>query len=90
MGAVRVIMVMLVTVSVVMVMPVIMAVRVHRAICVNMRVFMPLAFDLRFACPAATNCTHRPVSSLILFEPGSNYSISISLTRISVPPVACT
>ena len=53
----------------------------HRAVLVNVRMFVR-PFDLCFPGAAAANCTHRLASS-------SNYSISISLTRISVPPVAC-
>jgi hypothetical protein len=45
------------------------------------RMSMLFTFDLRLARATAAYGTHRSVS---------RYSISISLTRISVPPVACT
>lgn len=59
----------------------------HRAIRMNVTVFVGLpghtTFDFHFPRAAATNCTHRPVSFI-------TYSISISLTRMSAPPVGWT
>jgi hypothetical protein len=64
-----------------MIMIVAMGVAMHRAVLVNMRVFVRTlrrpALDLHFTRAATANCTHAILS----------YSISISLTRISVPPV---
>ena len=56
------------------------AVRMHRTVFMDVGVLVRPAFDLHFTCPAAANRTH----------PRLLYSISISLTRISVPPVGCT
>ena len=56
------------------------AVRMHRAVFMDMGVLVRPTFDLHFTCAAAANRTH----------PRLLYSISISLTRMSVPPVACT
>jgi hypothetical protein len=72
-----------VTVGMVVIVPV--AVRMHRAVFMDMGVLVRIcvhsALDLHFTCAAATNRTH-------FLSP--DYSISISLTRISVPPVGCT
>jgi hypothetical protein len=67
-----------------MIMIVAMDVAMHRAVLVNMRVFVRTvrrpALDLHFTRTATANCAHAVFS----------YSISISLTRISVPPVGRT
>ena len=47
---------------------------------VLMRIFVRSTLDLHFTRATTTNCTHTICS----------YSISISLTRISLPPVGCT
>ena len=61
-----------------------MGVAMHRAVVVNMRMFVRIlrrpALDLHFTRAATANCAHAFFS----------YSISISLTRISVPPVGRT
>ncbi len=64
--------------GVIVLMPV--AVRMHRAVFMDVGMFMRPALDLHLTCAAAANRTH----------PRLLYSISISLTRMSVPPVACT
>lgn len=79
-------------------MMMVMCMNVHRAISVHMRVHVAVSFDLHFTRCATTNRTH--VSSPFLFTcadwrtdarfAARIYSISISRTRISVPPVACT
>lgn len=62
----------------------------YRAIRMNVGVFVPVVvfftLDFYFSCTTAANRTHRPVS----YSTYSTYSISISLTRMSVPPVGCT
>jgi branched-subunit amino acid ABC-type transport system permease component len=58
-------------------------VAMHRPVLVHMAVLMAVTLDFHFPRTAAANRTHRLVSC-------STYSISISLTRISVPPVGCT
>jgi hypothetical protein len=64
-----------------MIVIVAMGVVMHRAVLVNMSVFVRTrrrpALDLHFTRAATANCAHAVLS----------YSISISLTRISVPPV---
>jgi hypothetical protein len=64
-----------------MIVIVAMGVVMHRAVLVNMSVFVRTrrrpALDLHFTRAATANCAHAAFS----------YSISISLTRISVPPV---
>jgi hypothetical protein len=55
----------------------------HGPVFVDMGVLMFATLDFHFTRTAAANRTHCLVSS-------STYSISISLTRISVPPVGCT
>jgi hypothetical protein len=58
-----------------------MGVAMHRAVLMNMRVFVRTlrrpALDLHFTRAATANCAHAAFS----------YSISISRTRIPVPPV---
>jgi hypothetical protein len=72
------------TVGVCMIVIVAMGVAMHRAVLVNMRMFVRTlrrpALDLHFTRAATANCAHAVFS----------YSISISLTRISVPPVGRT
>lgn len=72
------------TVYVRMIVIVAMDVAMHRAVLVNMRVFVRTvrrpALDLHFTRATTANCAHAVFS----------YSISISLTRISVPPVGRT
>jgi hypothetical protein len=67
-----------------MIVIVAMDVAMHRAVLVNMRVFVRTlrhpALDLHFTRATTANCAHAVFS----------YSISISLTRISVPPVGRT
>ena len=67
-----------------MIVIVAMGVAMHRAVLVNMRVFVRTlrrpTLDLHFTRAATANCAHAVFS----------YSISISLTRISVPPVGRT
>ena len=58
-----------------------MVVFMHRSVGMDMTVRVRPAFDPDFAVTASANCTH----SCLLF-----YSIAISLTRISVPPVGWT
>jgi hypothetical protein len=58
----------------------VVAVRVHRAICMNVGMLVRPRLDLYFTWTATAYRTHKPISD-------SCYSISISLTRISVPPV---
>lgn len=75
---------------------VVMCMGVHRAIGVHMFVHVPISFDPHFTRCATTNRTH--VSSPVLLActdwrtdarfNARTYSISISRTRISVPPVA--
>ena len=57
-----------------------MAVRIFRTVFMDMGVLVRPAFDLHFPAP-------HPQTMAIL---SPDYSISISLTRISVPPVGCT
>ena len=57
------------------------ALEVHSAVFMAVLVLMS-ALDLRFALAAAANCARALIHS-------SGYSTSSSLTRISVPPVAC-
>ena len=68
----------------------VMGMGMHTAIGMHMAVGMLAIFNLHFTCCAATDRTHAlsPVSFDI--SEGIAYSIPISLTRISVPPVACT
>jgi hypothetical protein len=72
------------TVGVGMIVIVAMGVAMHRAVLVNMRMFVRTlrrpALDLHFTRAATANCAHAVFS----------YSISISLTRISVPPIGRT
>lgn len=67
-----------------MIVVVAMGVTMHRAVLVNMRMLVRTlrrpALDLHFTRAATANCAHAVFS----------YSISISLTRISVPPVGRT
>jgi hypothetical protein len=67
-----------------MIVIVAMGVAMHRAVLVNMRMFVRTlrrpALDLHFTRAATANCAHAVFS----------YSISISLTRISVPPIGRT
>jgi hypothetical protein len=60
-----------------------MIVGMHRAILMNMgmlgSIYARCSLDFRFLRTATANCAHR----------NHSYSISTSLTRISVPPVAC-
>jgi hypothetical protein len=72
------------TVGVRMIVTVAMGVAMHRTVLVNVRMFVRTlrrpALDLHFTRAATANCAHAVFS----------YSISISLTRISVPPVGRT
>lgn len=67
-----------VIVRMLMLVRVIVVVTMDGAIGMNMGVFVRPAFDPDFAVTASANCAH----SCLLF-----YSMAISLTRISVPPV---
>jgi hypothetical protein len=64
-----------------MIVIVAMGVVMHRAVIVNMSVFVRTrrrsTLDLHFTLATTANCAHAAFS----------YSISISLTRISLPPV---
>jgi hypothetical protein len=74
----------LAAVDVRMIVIVAMGVAMHRAVIMDMGVLMRFyvrsTLDLHFTRATTTNCTHTICS----------YSISISLTRISLPPVGCT
>jgi hypothetical protein len=60
-----------IVVVVIVVIPMIVRVGMHGAVFMDMGMFMCIfvhaAFDLRLACTATTNCTHRSDSSSILF-----------------------
>ena len=56
------------------------SVAMHRTVFVHMRMLMRLTFNFHLTRTTTTHCAHRLFSS-------SDYSISISLTRISVPRV---
>lgn len=66
-----------------MLVAMVMRMAMCRAIFVDMGVLVFATLDFHFSRTAAANRTHCLVSC-------STYSISISLTRISVPPVGCT
>jgi hypothetical protein len=63
-----------------MLMLMVVAVRMHRAIRMNVGMLVRPRLDLDFTWTTAAYRTHKPISDYC-------YSISISLTRISVPPV---
>jgi hypothetical protein len=63
-----------------MLMLMVVAVRMHCAIFMNVGMLVRPRLDLDFTWTTAAYRTHKPISDYC-------YSISISLTRISVPPV---